>query len=123
MKRALICCTALLIVLSCSRMSSPTEPVTGTGKLVVTVHEDGSSVGIGNVTIEIRQEENGPIVMTGMTSASGVFEIFLPARTYWVRVVPPAGYSFAAGKAELLGNSIPVAAGGTSGITLSLSRQ
>ena len=122
MKRALISFAALLFVLSCSRMSTPTEPITGTGKLIVTVHEGNTSSGLANVTVEVRHEETGPIVMTAMTNNAGVAELVLPARTYWVRVVPPAGYAFADGKADLLGASIPIAAGGTAGITLSLSK-
>lgn len=122
MKKLLISSVALLLVLSCSKMSTPTEPVLGTGKLIATVTDAASHAGIPNVTVEVRHTETGPLFMTGMTNASGVSELTVPAGSYWVRVVPPAGYGFAGGKADLAGAQVPIDAGGTAGISVPLSR-
>ena len=122
MKQLLISSVALLLVVSCSKMSTPTEPVLGTGKLIATVTDAASHAGIPNVTVEVRHTETGPLFMTGVTNASGVLELMVPAGTYWVRIVPPAGYGFADGKADFAGAQLPVNAGGASGISIPLSR-
>ncbi|HYS54483.1 MAG TPA: carboxypeptidase-like regulatory domain-containing protein [Thermoanaerobaculia bacterium] len=122
MRKVLISCVALFLALSCSKISSPTEPVLGTGKLVTTVYEATSHAGIANVTVEIRQVETGPVVVTATTNTSGVSEIAVPAGAYWIRVVPPVGYSFAGGRADLLGTQLTIGAGGTAGITIPLSK-
>ena len=122
MKKLLISCIALLLILSCSKMSTPTEPVLGSGKLIATVTDAASHAGIPNVTVEVRHTETSPVFMTGMTNAAGVSELTLPAGSYWVRVVPPAGYGFAGGKADLAGAQVPIGAGGTAGVTVPLSR-
>lgn len=122
MKKLLIPCVALLLVLSCSKMSTPTEPVLGTGKLIATVTDAASHAGIANVTVEVRHSETSPVFMTGMTNASGVSELTVPAGSYWVRIVPPAGYGFAGGRADLAGAQVPIDAGGTAAVTVPLSR-
>ena len=122
MKKLLISCIALLLILSCSKMSTPTEPVLGTGRLIATVTDASSHAGIPDVTVEVRHTETGPVFMTGMTNAAGVSELTVPAGSYWVRVVPPAGYGFAGGKADFAGAQVPIGAGATAGVTVPLSR-
>ncbi|HEY8181758.1 MAG TPA: hypothetical protein VII32_05925 [Thermoanaerobaculia bacterium] len=103
-------------------MSTPTEPFLGTGRLVTTVLDAASQAGLANVTVELRHDLSGPVVMTATTNASGISDITLPAGGYWVRVVPPAGYSFAGGRAELGGVQLFIGSGGMGAVTVPLSR-
>jgi len=121
MKRALIACVALLVVASCSEDSSPTAPIAATGNLIVIVLESGTNAGIANATIELRKTEDGPVVISGKTNASGVCEIAVQPGAYWTRVVPPAGYSYSGGvpRAALL----TFTPGQTAGMTVLLAKQ
>ena len=121
MKKGLTFC-ALLLAVSCSKMSSPTEPFLGTATLIITVRDAATGAGIANAAVEVRRDSAGPIVATGTTNSSGISEITLPAGSCWVRVVPPAGYSFAGGRAELLGSQLFIGSGGTGAVTVSLSK-
>jgi hypothetical protein len=69
----------------------------------------------------LRKTEDGPVVSSGKTNASGIFEIAVQPGAYWTSVVPPAGYSYsgAAPPATLL----TFTPGQTAGMTVLLSRQ
>jgi len=93
MRKTLMSFTALLIVVACSKMSSPTEPrSTASGSLAVTVADLSSKSGISNVTVEIRESPTGPVVLTATTDSSGAVKFNLPAGSYWIHVVEPPGY-------------------------------
>ncbi len=114
-------CVALLIIASCSEDSSPTAPIAAAGNLIVIVLESGTNAGIPNATIELRKTEDGPVVISGKTNASGVCEIAVQPGAYWTRVVPPAGYAYpgAVPQAKLL----TLSAGQTAGMTVLLAKQ
>ena len=121
MKRAFLSLVALLLVASCSEDSSPTAPIVSTGQLIVMVLESGLNAGIANATVELRKTEDGPVVLSGKTNASGLFEIAVQPGAYWTRVVPPAGYSYSgAAPRDTLLTFTP---GQTAGMTILLSKQ
>jgi hypothetical protein len=92
MKRILIACAALLLVMSCSHDSSPTAPAAINGKATITVVDSATNAGIAGVTIEVRREKDGPVITSTTTNASGVAEIAFSSAV-WLRVLPPAGYA------------------------------
>jgi hypothetical protein len=122
MKRVLISWAALLVVVSCSEVSLPTEPTVTTGKVIATVRDSATGAGIANVTVEVRRSETGPLAFNGTTNASGIAEIVVPPGGYWVYVVPPAGYSYG-GFTEAKSVQLGVGAGRVAGLTVTLSKQ
>jgi hypothetical protein len=109
MKRAMLL-FLVLIAVSCSKGSSPTEPAVTMGKLVTTVTE--ASGGVANVMVEVRQTQDGPLVASAMTNASGMSELELQTGSYWVRVIPPSGYAFVTVSPDLTRGQVPVGQNG-----------
>src|SRR5215467_197840 len=98
MKRAMISCVVLLTLAACSKMSTPTEATLGTGTVTATVVDASTHAGVANATLEVRRSEDGPLAASAMTNSAGFAEVRVPAGSYFVRVVPPLGYSYAGGR-------------------------
>ena len=122
MKAFLASCIALLILGSCSKAISPTEPTATNGKLIVTVVDTASGSGVAGVTVEIRKAPAGPVAFTAVTDARGTVGIVVPAGTYWVDTIVPAGYSPAASTLATQAQ-LTVRAGETAAVTISVAKQ
>jgi hypothetical protein len=121
MKRVLLCCVALLTIVSCSKYDSPTAPAPGRGQLTVTVVDAATKAGIANVTIEVRQTSGGPVLYTAVTNASGVAGLTVPAGSYWVSAVAPPGYSSGAVTTDAR-MQLTVVAGESVAVTISIPK-
>ena len=121
MKRTFTWLFVLLTVAGCSKSVLPTDPLRS-GKLVITVRETSTGAGFSGVLIEVRQNQNGPVLVNGQTTDTGLSEIAVPAGAYYVHPVAPTGYRFGDGPAEFLGASVSVGSGGTATVAVSIAR-
>ena len=123
MRKAALSLPILLFVISCSKSDPlPTSPiVVSPGKLVINAIDVDSSAGVPDVVVEIRRAKNQPLVMSGRTNASGVYEHMLEPTGYSIHAIAPAGYT-RNGSAEVESVELTVDSGGTAGFAIALTR-
>lgn len=108
----------LLLLAACSKMSTPTEPIRGSGTLTATAVDGGSNTGIAGVTVEVRRADTDALVATLTTDASGTAKVVVPAGAYTLRIVPPNGFAVRA----VANSEVRIVTDGTAAITVILSK-
>jgi hypothetical protein len=116
--RRLVVFSILLLAAACSKLSTPTEPILGSGTLTATAVDVGSNAGIAGVAVEVRRADTDPLVATLTTDASGAAQVVVPAGAYRLRIVPPNGFAVRA----VANSEVMIVSGGTAGITVILSK-
>ncbi len=109
----------ILLVFACSK-SSPTEPTLGAW-IKANVREATTHEGIAGAVIEAGKEDGPAVLYTGTTDANGAATIAVSPGGYWIRVLPPTGYTYSPFSMPTVHTS--AGEGGTMGLVIEMRRQ